>query len=222
MKKQLRLVQGGGDAESADGFYRPQQGEQRPDIVDAHVIGQRAALAAEEAEGLAVEGLTAVDMGGYAGHAADEAAVDQLFRGLQPRAQHRVGRDAEVQAPAVRQLHQFAGLGDVRGEHLFRVDVFPSFQHPADDAIVRAGGREVDHQLDFRVGGAFVDAHGPADAVGLGLCLCRLGAAVADRCQVRDGEQLLEVADVDVADHPAAHNGGPDFFKGHLYHSFQW
>ena len=98
-------------------------------------------------------------------------------------------------------------------------------QHLPDHVIVREGGSQVDHQLDLRIGGDLLHGHDLFNAIGPGLLFGAFPPHIADRGQVDDGEQLLQIADVDIADHAAADHSGfhfSDFFHGSSPPEFLW
>ena len=203
-----------GRAKGFDGLHRPQQAQQCADIVDTHIVGQGAAVAPQEGEHLSVQRLIAVDDRQAGGNFADHVGIQRAAGGLDARAQHGVRGHAQIQPFAVRQRAKLLGFRNGDRHHLFRPYMLARFQHLPDDAVMRIGRGQVDHQLDVGGGGYLVDGHHPLNAIGFGFFLRRRPVNIRCGPEINDGKQVFQVFDVDVADHAAAHHGGSDFFHG--------
>ena len=74
--------------------------------------------------------------------------------------QEDVGRAAEPQAAPLGLGHELGGLGDRQVERLLGVDVLAGGERLADDGAVHARRRQVEHDVDRRVGQQLVDRRG--------------------------------------------------------------
>ena len=87
----------------------------------------------------------------------DAPGVDQSTGGLMRGAEECVGRAADPQALGARRLHHRTRLGEGRRQRLFRVDMLAGRYDLVADFCVYHGQREIDHELDFRIGEQPID-----------------------------------------------------------------
>ena len=192
---------------AADPLDAAQRRNERGQVIAAHVVD----VAAAGTEGKALFRLlleiavavAALQRDLRGDRLADQAAVDQLNRRLNPRAQERIRRGGELKPLFVRNAHKLARVGERGGEHLFAVHVLARQQRGTVHLKVRHGIRQIDDELDLRIGEDFFIGHLP-DAVLLGLgaraLLNQVGAADhIEHIELRD-----HVFEVHVADHAAA------------------
>ena len=146
----------GGDA--ADARHRPEKIDEVGDIVRAHVEHGAAAGEVIEARiGMPALVARAHEERRAADRPADQPLIDGAARGLVRAAEKRVGRGAEPQASRGRGFDQPARLGDSDAERLFRVDVLAGGDRLEADFDMRVRNREVQDDLDRRIGEQRVD-----------------------------------------------------------------
>ena len=150
----------GGDA--ADARHRPEKIDEVGDIVRSHVEHGTAAGEVIEARiGMPALMARAHEERRAADRPADQPLIDGAARGLVGAAEKGVGRAAEPQALGRRGFDQAARLGDGDAERLFRVDVLAGGDRLEADFNMRVRNREVQDDLDRRIGKQRVDRRAP-------------------------------------------------------------
>ena len=74
-------------------------------------------------------------------------------------AEERVGRAADAEILARREVHHLARLGDVDAERLLGMHVLAGIEHRQADVGVGQRHREVDHDLDIVALQQLIDPH---------------------------------------------------------------
>ena len=134
-----------------DRLDRPEQVDQRGDVVGADVE-HRAAAALEEEGRVGVPGLHAAghDARAAGDRPADRALVEQLAGELMAAAEEGVGGAAEAPAGRLGLRRQLARLGERHAERLLRIDVLAGGERGAADLGVRQRRRQVDRRARSR------------------------------------------------------------------------
>ncbi len=193
----------GGAGQGADPGDGAQELDQLGQVVGANVEHRPAARLEEEAGiGMPVLHAARQEEGGAGDDLADRALIDQAARLARRRPQDRVRRGRDAQAQPLGQLDQRLGVGEVRGERLFGVDVLAGLERrPADLGMDRRHG-EIEDDVDPVVRQQLGRAQRP-EAVALGHHRRRLGPEIGAGLQL-DVAKARRVLAIDVGDHAAA------------------
>ena len=135
--------------EARDALDRAEQGDDRGQVVRAHVEQRPGAVGVEDV-GVRMPGLLAADEHRRADRErlADGALVDHAATGLVGRAEEDVGRAADAQPEAIGLAGQRRGLGRVGGQGLLGVDVLADRERLHRDRGVHERRRQVEDDVD--------------------------------------------------------------------------
>ena len=146
--------------------------------------------------------------------AADIAVVEQLAAGLDAAAHKRVGRDADEQPLFTAERKKLSRVLAVDRHRLLAVRVLSGFQRLNGDAVMLLRRRQVDDDLDLRIGEHVVHrlVNHRDIPVGGGLGAA-LGDQVADALDRDDRmKELRKVFQINRADIAVSDNADSDFF----------
>ena len=93
-----------------------------------------------------------MDVAGSGGDAADLALVDIIARQLMSAAEERVGSAADLEIAGRGDPAQLLALFQGQDQRLFGIDVFAGFQDHLGDRKMRIRDRQVDDDIDVRIG----------------------------------------------------------------------
>ena len=208
---QDRALGPGDTSGPGDTAHVTQRSDQGGKVVRPHVEhGSTAGFVVELGAGVPMFVAAAHHESGGRHRRADDAVVDEFARRLQPAAQEGVGRAADAQSFGGGEFEQFLSFRSTQRQRFLAVDRLARFQRGLGHTVMRAGNREIEHDVDLRIGQQFVHTQHTWDVPLSGGGFGGFPAQIGHRCDFNRRQPLrhrkILFADVATANH--ADTGG--------------